>query len=115
MSKVDSLLTKYVDSINSGLPIDINEILKECPAEEREELQELIAIVDTFKKNYRSYEVRPQKVKRLFSRLENIRLENHFNNQNTVVNFRKDPISEEEEKKLKNKLNEIFKKEFGEE
>ena len=115
MSKIDNLLTKYVDNINSGLPIDINVILEECPVEEREELQELIAMINTFSKNFKSYEVRPQKVNKLFSQLENIRLKNRFNTQDSVVNFRKKTISSEEEKKLNSKLDEIFKKEFSEE
>ncbi|MDD4297164.1 MAG: hypothetical protein PHC69_09430 [Ruminiclostridium sp.] len=115
MSKIDSLLTKYVDSINSGLPIDINAILEECPDGEREELRELITVVDTFRTSYRYYEVRPQKAKKLFSQLESIRLKNRFNNQDSVVNYRKDTISNDEAQKLNNKLDEIFKKEFGEE
>lgn len=115
MEKIDSLLTKYVDSINSGLRIDINEILKECPAEGREELKELIAMVNTFKRNYTSFEVRPQKVKKLFTTLESLRLKKQANNQKTVVNFRKDSISNEEEIKLNNKLKKLFDEEFGEE
>jgi hypothetical protein len=115
MNKIDSLLTKYVDSINSGLNININEILNECPNENREELKELIAMVNTFKKSYRPFEVRPQKVKKLFSTLESLRLTNQTNNQKTVVNFRKDDISDEEGKKLNQKLKKLFDEEYGEE
>lgn len=115
MSKLDSLLTKYADSVNSGLRIDINVILKECPVEELEELKELIIMIDVFKKNYKTFEVRPQKVKKLFSQLENMRLKNRADNQNAVVNFRKSTISNEEEKKLNSKLDKLFKEEFGEE
>ncbi|HOJ12457.1 MAG TPA: hypothetical protein PK733_17985 [Clostridiales bacterium] len=114
MKKIDSLLTKYVDSINSGVRIDVNEILKECPDEDREELKELIAMINAFKKSYTPFEVRPQKVKKLFTTLESLRLKKQADNQKTVVNFRKDNISSDEEIKLNNKLKKLFDEEFGE-
>lgn len=114
---IDKLLTEYVDSLNNGKKIDIADLLAQCPKDEREELKRLVEMVQVFKKSTIQVHSHPQKVDALFAHLEQMRAKKYAYTIQTkaVSNFRANNLSEEEKKKVKDKLSQLFEEEFGDE
>lgn len=109
---IDQLLTKYVD----GEITDIEELLKLCPMEDREELKGLINMINIFNRNVIQPKSSSQaEINQLFERLDEIRIRTNESNMKFAANFRKDDhLCDDEKEGLKNKLQTIIEEEFGE-
>lgn len=69
---INELLNRYVDSLNTGTPININDLLKLCPESEQDELKQLCSIAKIYKANSPNNN---KKIDNLFSHLEKMRVE----------------------------------------
>lgn len=110
---IDKLLSLYVDTINEGKSININDLLKQCSPSDAKELKELIEMVDIFKTSIPKKNEK-KKDDELFSHLEEIRLEKH-QNLKKVSNYKTNQLTFEEKKKVEDKVDKLWEEEFGNE
>ena len=114
MESIDSLLTKYVDALNTGENPDISSFLQQCPTNDRSELKELIEMIMIYKVCQEPVKVRSSSAKTLFNKLESIRVEKQKAiTRKYAANFRKDELSLEQKEKAQKELDRIWNEEFG--
>lgn len=100
---IDKLLTEYVDSLNSGKKISIEELLKQCPEKDRDELRDLCEMVKVFKKSIPQITVRQGKADQIFSHLEKMRQDRLGKNNKQILaaNLNGKKLTDEEKEERK--------------
>lgn len=99
---VDKLLTKYVDTLNSGERPNKEAFIKECPEIHRAELKDLLEMIDVFKRNSLSPNALERQMSPIFKLIKSLAEEFQMKSRNTpaamAVSFRKGPLNKDEER-----------------
>lgn len=114
---MDKILTQYVEQLNNGKNPDPKEYIAQCPEECRQELTNLIETTKFLKENLIPtgfYKKELIAAHNLVSKIAQARKEGKSpENEKTVVNFRKGALSDDQEKDLKKRLENLWDETFG--
>lgn len=116
MEKIEELIIRYFDAVDSGKSVDIKQLIEECPAQDREELMGLIkttvVIQNSVKDKLRDCRPDCNREKQLKDKISKLQKEMFYAGDNSSMGIaaRSGELDVESQKNVQNAFDEIRRK-----